>query len=430
MKANKFYNKLSLIGLVCALTLLSGCNKATPALQEQTTSSSTIQTNQNIASPQVTSQGQSEIHFIDTGNSDAILIINNGEAMLIDGADNDDEEFLVRYLKDYGITELEYLIATHAHADHVGGLDAVVSNLHVNTVFVANGDADTKTYRDFINAVMDKGLTPSVPLEDSQFPLGNAYFKVMNTNGGGDTNNQSLVVEYINGEDKALFMGDAEEEVEKEILSKVEQVDLLKVGHHGSRTSTSQEFLDKVNPTYAVITCGEGNSYGHPHQETLDKLEGVEVHRTDKCSTIIFKSTGHGITTDCENGTLGSKNNSTNNASASVDTQTSNSSTSIESNNSSAANSSNQTDSSSTSAVSHQVTSSSEDRETADSATSPTTTTTANTTTKDTGTVYWTPNGKSYHKTDECSTLSRSKTILSGTISESGKTDPCDKCYY
>lgn len=165
MKANKFYNKLSLIGLVLALTFLPGCSKTTPAFQEGTTVESTTPTHQTESNSKVNSQGQSEIHFIDTGNSDAILIINDGEAMLIDGADNDDEEFLVRYLKDHGITELEYLIATHAHADHVGGLDAVVSNLHVNTVFVANGDADTKTYRDFINAVMDKGLTPSVPLE-------------------------------------------------------------------------------------------------------------------------------------------------------------------------------------------------------------------------------------------------------------------------
>nr|WP_303244355.1 ComEC/Rec2 family competence protein [uncultured Cellulosilyticum sp.] len=410
MKINKFYKKLSLVGLVLALTFLPGCNSTT-AFQEgtgTTAESTTTNKDQSLKDGQIqnatgtkqeVAAKESQIHFIDTGNSDAILIINDGEAMLIDGGDNDDEDFLVKYLNDNGVTELEYLIATHPHADHVGGLDAIVSNLHVNTIFVANGDADTKTYRDFINAAMDKGLTPSVPLEDSQFPLGSAYFKVMNTNGGNDANNQSLVVEYVNGEDKVLLMGDAEKEVEEEILSKLEQVDLLKVGHHGSRTSTSEAFLEKVNPTYAVITCGTGNSYGHPHQETLDKLQGIEIHRTDECGSIIFKSTGHGITTDCENGDLTPGVEEIKDDKSEDDINNENSPTS----------SSNQ--------ASHDVTD--EEKQTQS----------VNDGTADTEIVYWTPKGKSYHKTDKCSALVKSKTILSGTISESGKIDPCDRCY-
>ncbi len=404
MKIRKFFNKLSLLGLVAALTFLPGCNGAAQAFKEQVTSNSTTQVNQNVTEDKNVTQGESEIHFIDTGNSDAILIINNGEAMLIDGAENEDGEFIVSYLKSHGITELEYIISTHAHADHVGGLDTVVENIHINTVFVANGDADTKVYRDFINAVMDKGLTPSVPLEDSQFPLGGGYFRVMNTDGGSDTNNESLVVEYINGEDKVILMGDAEEEVEKEILSKVEEVDLLKVGHHGSRTSTSQAFLEKINPTYAVITCGEGNKYGHPHQETLDKLKGIEVHRTDKCGSIVFKSTGHGITTDCENGTVGTKKKE---EKQNVIEQTETKKDSITVSNT----------------ASNGDSTSKEDTSNKDAAN-------VKDTTPDKGeVVYWTPSGKSYHKTEDCQALSRSKTILSGTLEESGKDDPCDHCY-
>lgn len=169
MKISKFFNKLGVLGLVVALTFLPGCTGEAQAFKEQTISNNTVQVSQNVTEDKIVSQGESEIHFIDTGNSDAILIENNGEAMLIDGADNEDGEFIVSYLKSHGITELEYIISTHPHADHVGGLDTVVQNIHINTVFVANGDADTKVYRDFINAVMDKGLTPSVPLEDSQF---------------------------------------------------------------------------------------------------------------------------------------------------------------------------------------------------------------------------------------------------------------------
>ncbi len=378
---------------------------------------------------EIESTGESEIHFIDTGNSDAILITSNGKAMLVDGGDNDDETLVVNYIKSKGITELEYVIATHPHADHVGGLDAVVSELNVKTVFVANGDSDTKTYRDFIEAAINRGLSPSVPLEDKKFLLGvselnvktvfvangdsdtktyrdfieaainrglspsvpledkkfllgNAYFTVLNTNGGNDTNNQSLVVEYVNGEDKILLMGDAEKEVEEEILSKVSKVDLLKVGHHGSRSSTSQAFFDKVSPKYAVITCGVNNKYGHPHQETVSKLTEVEVHRTDECGHIVFVSTGKGIETACEEGSLTSGGKSVKPTALSDDLP-------------------NDT----TSPVVEQIPSSS------------------------TQVVYWTLKGKSYHVTKECPALSRSKGIYSGTIAESGKDAPCDQCY-
>lgn len=341
---------------------------------------------------------ESEIHFIDTGNADAILIINSGKAMLVDGGENDDETLVVNYIKKQGITELEYVIATHAHADHVGGLDAVVKNFKVGKVFVANGDADTKTYRDFINAAMDKNLSPSVPLEDVEFPLGNSYFTVMNTDGGSDTNNESLVIEYINGNDKVLLMGDAETEVENEILSKVSQVDLLKVGHHGSRTSTSQAFLNKVNPTYGVITCGADNSYGHPHKETVSKLQGIEVHRTDECGNIVFRSTGNGLETDCQEGSLtpGNKQQSSGSTSSGSSTGSTSGSTSS---GSSTGNTSGSTSSGSNAGSTSGAT------------------------------VYWTPNGKSYHTTKSCSTLSRSKVINSGTIAESGKYDPCDRCH-
>ncbi len=332
---------------------------------------------------------EAEIHFIDTGNSDAILIMADHKAMLIDGGDNDDEQLVVNYLKNLGITELEYVIATHPHADHIGGLDAVIKACKINQLLVANGDADTKTYRDFINAAMDKGLTPSVPLEESKFPLGNSYFTVMNTNGGEDTNNQSLVIEYVNGEDKVLFMGDAEKEVEEELLPQLSKVDLLKVGHHGSSTSTTEAFLKKVDPTYAVILCGKDNKYGHPHRETMAKLQGIEVHRSDECGTIIFKSTGKGLVTDCKVGSYtpgsdaGKSNSSNTTAFNNIDQNKGN-------------------------VVSEQK---------------------SETTSSATEVVYWTPKGKSYHSTKSCPTLARSKTILSGTISESGKYDPCDSCY-
>lgn len=247
---------------------------------------------------------QTEVHFINTGNSDSILI--KGEKnILIDGGDNDDEESLVTYIKKEGILKLDYLIATHNHADHIGALDSIVEHLEVSQVLISNGDATTKTYKDFINALADKKLSPSVPLEGAKFDLGGeSYMQIFNTNGGKDTNEQSLVTLYVNGNDKFLFTGDSEDDTEHEILSSMMDVDILKIGHHGSRSSTTDDFLDKVNPEFAVITVGADNKYGHPHKAIMEKLKNrdIEVHRTDECEDVIFTSTGNGVKTNCQTG--------------------------------------------------------------------------------------------------------------------------------
>ena len=173
---------------------------------------------------------EAEIHFIDVGNADAILIKQEGANVLIDGGNNQDEKTVVDYLKKEGVNELEYIIATHPHADHIGGLDNVIRNIKVNHVLVSNGSADTKTYRDFILALSEKGMTPSVPLKNAIFNLTeNSYIKILSCANVEDPNNQSIVALYVNGEDKVLFTGDAEEEIIAQIN---EDIDLLKTNHH------------------------------------------------------------------------------------------------------------------------------------------------------------------------------------------------------
>ncbi|WP_069997381.1 ComEC/Rec2 family competence protein [Cellulosilyticum sp. I15G10I2] len=240
---------------------------------------------------------RTEIHFIDTGNSDAILIKQGDNAALIDGGDNDDEELIAAYIKNQGIKQFEYVFVTHPDADHIGGLDAVIDQFAVNAVYVGNGKADTKTYRDFIEALMNKGLTPSVPLLNSTFKMGNADFKVLSVASAKDVNNTSLVLLYTNGKDKLLFMGDVDKEIERNI--NVGKVDLIKIGHHGSRSSSDKAFLIQIEPKYAVITVGERNKYGHPHAETMEVLEqlAIPVYRTDEGGNLIFVSTGNGVTT-------------------------------------------------------------------------------------------------------------------------------------
>ena len=244
----------------------------------------------------------SKIHFIDTGNSDCILIENNGRYALIDAGNRDDDEDVKAYLDAQGVKTLDYLILTHYHADHIGAADTVIKNFEVKTTLVPNGDATTQVYKDFINALASKGLKASVPLEGAKFTLGNGTFTMMNTKGGySNENNNSLVTLYENGNDRLLFMGDAEHEVEKTLS--VGKVDLIKVGHHGSKTSSSATFIDQVSPKYAVFMIGK-NSYGHPDEETLNvfKERNIPVYRTDENGTIIFTSTGTGVTINSKPG--------------------------------------------------------------------------------------------------------------------------------
>ena len=240
-----------------------------------------------------------DVHFIDTGNSDSILIVDNGKFALIDGADNNDEQLLVDYLNKQGVKELEYLILTHPDADHCGGLDAVVKNFNIKNVFVGNGNADSKTYKDFINACMTKKLQPSVPLADKTFKLGNGSFKFYNQKANSkDVNDNSLVTLYTNGTTKYLFMGDVGVEVEKTLpLKEIGKVNVLKVGHHGSKTSSSDAFIKAVVPKYAVICCGKDNNYGHPHQEVISILNKYKVctFKTDVDGTIVITSNGKNI---------------------------------------------------------------------------------------------------------------------------------------
>ena len=276
----------------------------------------------------VQSVDEGKIHFINTGNSDAILIENQGYFAMIDTGDTDDDVKVKSYLQKQGVKRLEYLVLTHYHADHIGGADTLLSDFEVGTTLVPNGDANTQVYRDYINALSHKGLKPSVPLEGAKFELGSATLTVYNTAGGNrNENNNSLVVVYENGEDRALFTGDAEAEVENKLS--VGDIELLKVGHHGSKTSSSPSFINQIQPEYAVILTGQPNQYGHPHQETLSLFEskGIPVYRTDEQGDIVFTSTGHGFETELSPGsyTPGQSSSNSNTSEPSSSTQDSSS---------------------------------------------------------------------------------------------------------
>lgn len=315
---NKNKRKIFLRTLMCYLIILCVFITSTPVLKETiaqsqllpetmsrislSTNKKEIKSSKEKIKDSISNVYEAQLHFINTGNSDSILIRQGGEAALIDGGDNDDEKTVVNYLKDIGVKKLKYVVATHPDADHIGGLDAVISSIPVETVYVSNGDANTKTYSDFINAMSSKNLYPSVPLLGAKFYLGTSEFKVLSAADLNDVNDNSIVLEYTNGNDKILLMGDAGADIERIIDAK--EVDLIKIGHHGSNTSSDMNFIKKINPKYAVITVGKNNKYGHPNKETMQTLkkENIEVHRNDECGNILFKSTGNGLVINCEKG--------------------------------------------------------------------------------------------------------------------------------
>ena len=244
--------------------------------------------------------GKIKVHYIDVGQGDSELIQVDGKNILIDAGTSDKKA--LTYLKSIGVTTLDYVIATHPHEDHIGSMDDVINNFNIGIVYSPKATTTTKTYESMINALKSKNLKLTVPKVGDKLTIGSATLEFLAPNSSTykDLNNYSIVTKLKYGNNSFIFMGDAEDVSEGELISK--QLDIsanvLKVGHHGSHSSTTQAFLDKVNPQYAIISCGKDNDYGHPHKETLDKLnaKNIKVFRTDLSGTIIATSNGTDIT--------------------------------------------------------------------------------------------------------------------------------------
>lgn len=243
------------------------------------------------------------VSYIDVGQGDSILIQCDNEAMLIDAGENDKGEDVVDYLASCSVTNLKYAVGTHPHSDHIGGMDTVLEKVPTDTLICPQVTYETKTWKDVLSEAEENNTTVEYAKSGDKYTLGKSTFTILSPKENNiykDSNNYSVVIKAEYGKNSFLFTGDAEELVEDEILSDNFNIkaDVLKVGHHGSTTSTSEEFLNKVSPKYAVISCGNNNKYGHPHKETLEKLEtrNVTTYRTDLEGTIIAQSDGTKIT--------------------------------------------------------------------------------------------------------------------------------------
>lgn len=245
-----------------------------------------------------------EIHFIDVGQGDSTLIICDGEAMLIDAGDNNQGTKIQSYLQYKDVESLKYIIGTHPDEDHIGGMDVILYKFDCETVIMPEKEKDTATFRDVIDTMKAKNYKNTLPIVGTTYDLGEAQFTILAPNNTyTNTNDNSVAILLQYGENKFLFTGDAEEAAEADILDNGISIeaDVYHVGHHGSKTASSESFLEKASPAYAVISCGEGNSYGHPHSQTLNTLrtDKVKVFRTDEQGTIVASSDGKEITWNC-----------------------------------------------------------------------------------------------------------------------------------
>ncbi len=248
--------------------------------------------------------GTAYVHFIDVGQGDSeLLIADDGTTMLIDAGEPEYGAVVAGYIKDLGITRLDYVIGTHPHSDHIGGLkDVIASDLEIGRVITPKVPEEytptTKSYEGFIDAVADKGCELTA-VKDESFSFGSGTITVIGTDYSGDNyNNYSAVVRFDFGDVSFLFTGDIEKMIEKQLVEAQAPIDadVLKVAHHGSSTSSCYDFLDAVTPEYCVIECGD-SSYNHPNPDTVTRLRSYteNIYRTDNQGTVVFSCDGSGV---------------------------------------------------------------------------------------------------------------------------------------
>ncbi len=243
-----------------------------------------------------------EVQYIDVGQADCMLVSCDDEYMLIDAGGNSTAEQLCQYLDDAGVTRLKYAVATHPHEDHIGGMDSIILNYDIQTFMMPDVTTDSVNYANMTAALEVKKTEPVNPRAGDTYKLGEALITIVapcSYDYGDNLNNYSIGIRIEYGETSFLMCGDAEMEAEYDMIDAgvMLKADVLKLSHHGSATSTSQAFLKAVNPDYAVISVGADNSYGHPADKILSRVEdyGVTIYRTDRDGTIVARSDGANI---------------------------------------------------------------------------------------------------------------------------------------
>ncbi len=241
------------------------------------------------------------VEFIDVGQADCIFISSNNHHMLIDGGNNNDGKKVAKYLEEKGVKELDLVVSTHPHEDHIGGLDNVLKIIPTKKVLMPDLVTTTKTFEEVIDVIEEKEISLVIPEIGDKYYLGDSVIEIIYIdNNEEDFNESSIVLKLTYKDVSFLFTGDSTTESEKHYLDKDIDVDVLKVAHHGSKYSTSNEFLDKVTPEFAIISLATENDYYYPHIATINRLKehGAKIYQTNELGTIIVESDGTNINID------------------------------------------------------------------------------------------------------------------------------------
>ncbi len=244
-----------------------------------------------------------ELHMIDVGQGDSVLLKTEAGNILIDAGTGESEEALSYYLSSVGVDSFEYCIFTHPHEDHIGGADMIIENYDVKNVIISPAVTTTKTFEVLIEALERRDTNVIEARPDMEYKVGDVEILIMGpiTLDDRDINNSSVITRISYGAVRMMFTGDAERIQEGDILERYSVFDLdcdfLKMGHHGSSTSCAEAFMNAVSPSVAAISCGVNNTYGHPHREIIERLDslGIEYHRTDLMGDIVYVCDGMNI---------------------------------------------------------------------------------------------------------------------------------------
>lgn len=250
-------------------------------------------------------EGILAVHYLDVGQGDSVFLeLPNGQCMLIDASEAEYSGKIIDTIRSLSYDRIDYVIATHPHADHIGGMETVLRSFSIGCIYLPDVSASTATYIGMAETILELNIEAKVAetgvtvLSEGEL---HASFLAPGSIDSSDQNRNSAVLYLTYGSTRFLFMGDADTKVENSLSGAID-CDVLKVGHHGSRTASGSDFLLRCSPAYAVISCGQGNSYGHPHEEAMQRLEacGAEILRTDLSGTVTIRSDGSALTVETE----------------------------------------------------------------------------------------------------------------------------------
>lgn len=256
-------------------------------------------------------EGTAEVHFIDVGQGDCTFVISDGKTLLIDTGEKEYAQKICEYIGNQGIDKIDYMLLSHPHSDHMGGASEIIDNIDVENIILPKLPDDmtptSKFYESFLLSVKNNGLKLTAALPGSIYEIGECKLEILSpVNEYSDLNNFSAAAVLTHGADSFLFTGDIEKKSEKDIIEtgRLSQIDVLKAAHHGSSTSNSREFLEITDPDYAVIMCGQGNSYNHPNKDAVERIRKHtdRIYRTDLDGTIVFTSSEDGLKIKTEKG--------------------------------------------------------------------------------------------------------------------------------